>query len=470
MPRRGRESHAYQRFAGPFSIKGGLYGDREKGHFYSTLLYEGTCKDCGTTFNDPSYQLVHNPCFAKSNNYYQDDKVKPFGCQYCGSRFSGIPNLRQHIRFHLERRYFCNSCDFKSFTPWEVRNHHQSRHTSSKGRSNGVVHSTLKTATPSSETSHQSLNNLANNAIASSSKANGVSSSIEDEVVYRPNMFDDRWEKIDWRGICPTCKNEFDDETVFHTHDPCYPNSGFLVNGEFKCMFCEKSFGALWNLRMHVQYHVQRRFACKAEGCKYKSFGIAEIRKHVTTHLSIKLFKCTYPGCNKRYSDFPSRKRHYIRQHLNVSNSQVLDEIATAFCQTCNLTFPDGESYNQHRQDKHPADELLNQRRSEPETRSFPLHRQAMNNTLHAALPQTFVKAPGPASQTLGSSSLTNGASSSVISTDTTFPKVPLSAETIDHFMYMIPTPNKCKDCGKDFLDPTKHRVHEPCFKYTPYY
>lgn len=427
----------------------GEYEELEQHEYWSVRLYHGSCSSCGQTFNDPSAQLVHRPCFAmtkwmkKPSELSQADlNVNPashlFQCQFCGLRFPGLQNLKQHIRFHLLRRYHCNVCDFLTFTPYEVKKHHESHHSDIPPlevdrpveyhvtqSSSTVNRHQSSVALPvddffSSPSNNNSLSIPSNNkslSIPSSNNSLSVMSSPSSSIVRRENTEDlqSMYSTKTFSETCPDCFALFPDEASFHVHYPCIVNK--TENNRFICSFCSKTFSEAWSLRMHLENHCTKKYSCNT--CSFACHHLNDIHRHVRNHLSLShlSYQCTFPGCNVITNDFKSRKEHFISTHsmTDVSRTERSATITpSATAANTNITpripgIPSGV-----RRDS-PVNRVFNASGSKP---------------------------PGEKP----------------------------TIETVDHFWYMIPTKNRCNTCNRNFEDPSQHLCHEPCFKHTKFF
>lgn len=88
---------------------------------------------------------------------------------------------------------------------------------------------------------------------------------------------------------------------------------------ECKCLYegCRSSFKNNYNLKRHIKTkHLgQRNFECKY--CGLKLVSKQNLKEHKYIHLGIKPFKCSFPGCNKKYRQSSQLSIHKKTHHAN---------------------------------------------------------------------------------------------------------------------------------------------------------
>lgn len=270
------------------------------------------------------------------------------------------------------------------------------------------------------------------------------------------------------RQVCKSCNGMFDDQGTFYAHEPCLQSLSLVQNGEYRCQVCNRLFNSIAQLRMHCTYHGVKRFRCRTCASAYHAVG--EIRRHVPVHAE--LHPCGWPACPKKFTTLSARQQHYDTAHINR---------LPYVCEVCSFGFLTHSLFQKHNATRHAG--KVTPASSFSSSKSLPSSSSSATGVL-AIEYQT----PAPASSALrdhqtamkSTSSLTRSPvvaagirsphSSTVRSNITTkrFSQIP-NDELDKHFVFICPK-RKCNTCRTTFMDPTKHAVHEPCFRDTPCY
>ena len=87
----------------------------------------------------------------------------------------------------------------------------------------------------------------------------------------------------------------------------------------YKCTIpgCLRRFSRIENMRLHVRTHTgEKPYACGYEGCPKRFNNSSDRAKHVKTHIQTKPYKCKFPGCDKHYTDPSSMRKHFRSIHF----------------------------------------------------------------------------------------------------------------------------------------------------------
>jgi len=95
----------------------------------------------------------------------------------------------------------------------------------------------------------------------------------------------------------------------------------------YKCTIpgCTRKFSRIENMKLHVRTHTgEKPYVCGYEGCTKRFNNSSDRAKHAKTHVSTKPYKCKFPGCEKYYTDPSSMRKHYRSTHFDKGQPKSL--------------------------------------------------------------------------------------------------------------------------------------------------
>ena len=465
---------------------------------WKVRLFSGACKTCKGTFSDPAYLLVHRPCYfgteAYVNSVHDAPEGKQYGCKFCVKRFPSLEQIRQHIRFHLEKRYYCRFCEYRGSSQYDVKYHSESVHADQlpdylkkkyPGRYSSSSSKAIRGRRPPSYTSSSGRTDVRPDALVPVSSSHQPSpSSSYNSAVNRSaarslalitesqpsaergfvNMklddihgLDDFYSIIPFNEVCQTCSGMFDDHATYYAHEPCLQTNSQFVDGNYLCPICGRKFHTLSNLRMHCMYHGEKRFKCLK--CSNAYHAIGEIKRHVPVHAE--LHPCGWPSCPKKFTTTDARQIHYDTAHVRR---------LPFVCELCSFGFLTKDLFQKHVNTRHAGNR--NAATTPPASSSSTLAIEY--NPLPAPTLRDYRIAPKDQKAMKSTSTISRPAitlsDSPVLRTHqlARFSQIP--NETLDKHILFVYQKKKCDKCHQTFVDPTKHAAHEPCYHSSPWY
>ncbi|CAG9802959.1 unnamed protein product [Chironomus riparius] len=124
------------------------------------------------------------------------------------------------------------------------------------------------------------------------------------------------------------------------------------VHGEKKisCEVCGKLYTCIENLKLHLKYHSDPKYACEYENCDKKFHQKTLWEHHMLKHKNERSISCT--ECNNTFYTLRDLKRHNQRVHNKVSRK----------CFGCEMIFCRKDKYREHilKQHKDLSDDIKN--------------------------------------------------------------------------------------------------------------
>lgn len=118
---------------------------------------------------------------------------------------------------------------------------------------------------------------------------------------------------------CRKCQNSYHTPLEYVLHSPCWD---IITNTDgmdgYHCPSCPKKFNRVLHLKMHMTYHLEKRFCCK--NCGHKTHVADEIRKHCLKdhRITIRPYKCDVGDCQSNFITPGDVIKHKKKYHKDV--------------------------------------------------------------------------------------------------------------------------------------------------------
>lgn len=327
---------------------------------WNGCIRQGKAVNCRDTLL--SHIGTHIPC-------------KSHKCDVCGKEFSRVDHLRIHIRSHTgEKPYPClvAGCN-KSFTNSSDRHKHSKRHQDDKPFVCHVEGCNKKYTDPSSLRVHKRLHahgSVQNNLNLKDSNSFPLKKAAKFSNVCKP-----------YACTFEGCNKRYTDPSSLRVHKRLHAHSSIQNNSkdsnysplsEFSDIYkpyactvegCDKSYRDPSSLRKHKRSHtqsVQNNSNLNSE--EFNSSFLNRATKFSNDH---KPYACKVEGCNKRYTDPSSLRKHKrsgvhgsVHDDSNSNSKDFNSSKAAEFSNTrkpyackvegCNKQYTDPSSLRKH--------------------------------------------------------------------------------------------------------------------------
>lgn len=244
-------------------------------------------------------------------------KTKGFVCYVCGIELVSVKNLQNHYNdFHKNHSkiFGCNFCEYSNVSAARLKDHMIS-HNSDKYLYCYKCKQNYDNVNDFNKHSCKGFTKIAlkRKRLPEVNKSNGKQSSKNHHSVQFSNL-----------------QSKFESEVI-------------KADDTYYCNGCSYTFSNYENLVNHKKEHLKIQ-PYKCDVCKYESFSVVDIGKHVRCHLSQEMksisIKCNV--CYMTFNNFRLLRRHAV--------SHIYDEI---YCSSCRVNFENSESFIQHMSSSH---------------------------------------------------------------------------------------------------------------------
>ncbi|KAH8311069.1 hypothetical protein KR044_004059 [Drosophila immigrans] len=298
-------------------------------YVHGTDKSDFTCKYCHKEFTTPGS--------VKRHIMFVHERVKRYVCDCCGKRVTTITGLKEHKLVHTEEcpfecpeckrcfkttyrlkthlrvhtnnkaikyKYECNICGVKLKTIRTLKNHKRWHNEKRKFKCDvcGAVFSHYNTLRAHIQVhtdnlqKHEDTNSQSNSSICS----------VETET-----------EKSTTDFVCLICKAAFKDMSTLKKH--------YQTQAHYSCNICGKKFKTCRTWQNHKLVHSEvHKYKCDICGAQYKR--ARSLKEHLLSHTGLRPFICKY--CKKGFAVKQSRRTHMLKMHPNeVQNGEDGDSL-----------------------------------------------------------------------------------------------------------------------------------------------
>uniref|UniRef100_A0A1Q3F1F1 Putative c2h2-type zn-finger protein n=1 Tax=Culex tarsalis TaxID=7177 RepID=A0A1Q3F1F1_CULTA len=247
------------------------------------------------------------------NLHFSKDAATGYLCDLCKRHYPTQEAYDRHVRTITDRKFMCTACSQRFSTREQLTRHEKYYHLPADEKEVQLVHpcpqcpATLRT--PYTLQQH-------------------IRTQHEKRIT----------------ELCKTCGRSFRTKQQLKSHEA----NTHMKNRPYRCDQCPMNFGSKFLLQRHVLAHTDIRYPCKFCGKEYrypndtkrheqvvhlndkphecelcgKTFVRArDLRLHMTTHTSVKLFPCTVAGCG-----FSSNIAKQLSAHVQEEHDMEVED------------------------------------------------------------------------------------------------------------------------------------------------